>query len=560
MKISIISSINVAKLVDALKASPTRAANLKQKVYYFLSLITDTNETYRLNSGNHGYHNLCSTELKKIMGNRDFYIIREMLLNPIDPIIEIDNSWHNPSGNKRSGFCQGYRITSKYNNGEVAFKTLTGRFAKNVWKYQHKTSVDKKDTPNYQFLLNQFNYHNLKFDPRIYQFIFNTGIELKRNIKNNNPYQTNLVNNHIGRWLYYVNQFQIGTPWHTVSHKNHRLNSSLTSLPRQLRPFLLCNDEPMLCIDVSSSQPYILSSIMKSNFYYEHDIGYNLKTTYSELYEILVDNGNIDNSITYSSNTGIQYYTSYTGYTTNYYSNNTNNYSSFMWCSFFNAAEIDSLNRYIEAPFYLDFYTHLLDRYYTFTNTIKTAAKNDERDNLKNTMMFVLFDENQNHRNNNHQIQIFQTVYPGVERWINQIHRMIGKQRFSYLLQRAESYLLLNVICREFNEQTPTAPLFTIHDGIFTTSKYVQKLNGFVLRRLNELTGVLAGCKTKTSQIDPNPQMHDVEKEWDKIKPINTEKKYLKNINGVFTSNITRGSDFLENFGRHFLNGIDDQI
>ena len=137
---------------------------------------------------------------------------------------------------------------------------------------------------------------------------------------------------------------------------------------------------------------------------------------------------------------------------------------------------------------------------------------------------------------------------------------MIGKQRFSYLLQRAESYLLLNVICREFNEQTPTAPLFTIHDGIFTTSKYVQKLNGFVLRRLNELTGVLAGCKTKTSQIDPNPQISDVEKEWAKIKPINTEKKYLKNINGVFTSNITRGSNFLENFGRDFLNGIDDQI
>jgi hypothetical protein len=36
--------------------------------------------------------------------------------------------------------------------------------------------------------------------------------------------------------------------------------------------------------------------------------------------------------------------------------------------------------------------------------------------------------------------------------------------------------------------------------------------------------------------------------------------KYLKNINGVFTSNITRGSQFLENFGRDFLKGIDDQI
>jgi hypothetical protein len=137
---------------------------------------------------------------------------------------------------------------------------------------------------------------------------------------------------------------------------------------------------------------------------------------------------------------------------------------------------------------------------------------------------------------------------------------LIGKQKFSYLLQRAESYLLLNVICREFNEQNPTAPLLTIHDGVFTTSKYVQKLKGLILNRLNELTGVIAGCKVKCTQIDPNPQIQDIENVWAKIEPINTEEKYLKNINGVFSSNITRGSQFLKKFCRNFLKGIDDRL
>ena len=118
--------------------------------------------------------------------------------------------------------------------------------------------------------------------------------------------------------------------------------------------------------------------------------------------------------------------------------------------------------------------------------------------------------------------------------------------------------MLLNVICREFNEQHPTSPLITIHDGLFTTKDYVRNLNGFVLRRLREITGIIAGCKTKVSQIDPNPQIQDVENEWAKIEPINTEEKYLKNINGVFIKNINSGSDFLKNFGRNFLNGIDD--
>jgi hypothetical protein len=231
-----------------------------------------------------------------------------------------------------------------------------------------------------------------------------------------------------------------------------------------------------------------------------------------------------------------------------------------MWCNLFSTSELDSINRYTQSPFYLDFYTHVLDRYYTYTNTPLRAAKTDDREKLKNTMMYVLFEDKMNHRNNNEQIKIFQTVFPGVERWINQIHKMIGKQRFSYLLQRAESYLLLNVICREFNEQNQSAPLITIHDGVFTTSKYVHKLNGFVLRRLNELTGVIAGCKTKTSQIDSNPHLKDVEQQWSKVEPIKTEKKYLKKIKGVFTSNIKRGSKFLENFSGHFLNGIDDQI
>jgi hypothetical protein len=291
---------------------------------------------------------------------------------------------------------------------------------------------------------------------------------------------------------------------------------------------------------------------MQSRFYYDTSVGYNLITIFPELYKVLLGNGIIDTNISYSSTLDIKYYTNHTGFTNNTSSNNTNNSSSFMWCNFFTTTELDSINRYAQSPFYLDFYKNVLDRYYVYTNTPRSIQTND-RDKLKGTMMFVLFDDNQNHRNNNHHIQIFQTVYPGVDRWINQVHKLIGKQRFSYLLQRAESYLLLNVICREFNEQNPTAPLLTIHDGVFTTLNNVQKLKGLVLTRLNELTGVLPGCKVKSSQIDPKPQIQDVKNEWGKIEPINTEEKYLKNINGVFESNIARGSKFLKNFSAIFI-------
>ena len=557
MVIHLLSGLNVAGLVDSLKVSPTLAANLKHKIYYFLSLLTDTNDNYRLNSDNGGYHNLCSFELKKILGNKDFYIIREILLKQDDPIIEVDRSWHNPKGGS-SGYCQGYRITPKYNTGKVIYKTLPKKLEKMILKSRVAEDTNRA-TPNYRFLLNQFECNTLSFDPLLYEYMYHFGNQLMLRVRNENQYQLNLIRNLIGRWLYYIKQISEGKSWQKVSVKNQRLNSSVTNLPRLLRPFLLCNNEPIFCIDVSSSQPYILSSIMQNRFYYDSSEGYNLKTIYPELYKELVKNKNIDIKTTSYSSFDSLYYTSHTG-TTHSYSLTLNHSSSFMWCNFFTTSDIESINRYTQSPFNSDFYTYVLDRYYVYNNIPTRVVQKDEREKLKSTMMYVLFDDNPNHRYHNNQIQIFQKVYPGVERWINQIHKMIGKQRFSYLLQRVESYLLLAVICKEFNEQFPIAPLMTIHDGVFTTEEYIQKLNTLILRRLYEITGVSAGCKIKASQIDPKPQIQDVENEWGKIEPINTEEKYLKNINGVFTSNITRGSQFLENFGRNFLTGIDDDL
>lgn len=161
--------------------------------------------------------------------------------------------------------------------------------------------------------------------------------------------------------------------------------------------------------------------------------------------------------------------------------------------------------------------------------------------------MYVLFDDNSNHRNHNEYIKIFQTVFPGVDNWIKIIHNIIGKRKFSYLLQRTESYIILGVICREFNQLYPNAPLFTIHDGIFTTDKYSNHLNRFVLSRLQEITGVVSGCKTKKYETSSEPEEKDIESKWMKIKSINNKKKFDKKSRGVFISNVDRGYEFLNN-------------
>jgi hypothetical protein len=265
MVVQINSCINVADLVDTLNVSPTRAANLKHKIYYLLSLLTDTNDNYRLNSNNGGFHNMCSIDLKKVLGSRDFYTIRKLLLNPKDPIIELDKSWLNPNGTDCNGYCQGYKITPKYNNGVVIFKSIPIKLAKIFFK-QTKREESITSIPDYGCLLSQFECNTISFDPLVYDYIYSFGHSLLDRIHDNNPYQFKLVHNIIGRWLYYIEQISEGKAWRKVSEKNHRLNSSITNLPRLLRSFILLNGEQMSCVDISSSQPYILSSVIKRKF------------------------------------------------------------------------------------------------------------------------------------------------------------------------------------------------------------------------------------------------------------------------------------------------------
>ena len=159
--------------------------------------------------------------------------------------------------------------------------------------------------------------------------------------------------------------------------------------------------------------------------------------------------------------------------------------------------------------------------------------------------MYILFDNNYHHRNANNFIRAFKKVYPGVNKWLETIMASIGKKGFSYLLQRAESHLLLNIVSREFYTTKPNAPLFTLHDGLYTYEENIPYLDGLVRTRLNEITGVLAGTKVSNSEIIVTPNIKDIDEVWKKIEPITTDAKLNKKKGVVLKSNITRALDFL---------------
>ena len=168
MKIKVPAAVDVNGLVGDLKLSPTKSRNLAEKIYYFLSHLVSNNENYRLNEDNGGYRNICSVPIKKVLGNSDYSLILEILLRSENPIIESNNSWHNPAAADKDGFCKGYRLVGKYNSGEFVFKTLSDRLSNLVRRGTCDDSESTEINSEYQFLINKFDQHQLTIDAAAY--------------------------------------------------------------------------------------------------------------------------------------------------------------------------------------------------------------------------------------------------------------------------------------------------------------------------------------------------------------------------------------------------------
>ena len=538
MKVKVPSSVDVKQLVSEHFPTPTTQRNMKYRIYYFLSLVTNDNDNYVLTEDNDGYHRICSRLIYKILGARNCQAMIRFLLE--NEIIESNESYRNAE-NKEESECLGYRLNPKFNTGEFVYKTLPSKyFDDKIKKYDPNRQLKLDTNKKYQFLLDQFKDNHLQFHKDVFEFIYNLGNELLNKIEDENEYQRCAVLNLIGRWLEQVEKINSGDIWYNVSINNHRLNSTFSNLHRIFRPFLLCNGEPLFNVDISASQPYILSTILNDEFFSNKSAGYNLNTIYPSIIKSL--RNNIDN-------------TNNTGSTFNYYSNNTykrnkDDKSSYpyMWRSFFKTqSDITNIEYFKKSPFEKDFYTYAVISYKIYNGQDPTCSVK-ERNDFKKSMMYILFQQKKGHRYNDAEIGKFRYIFPAVNKWIEDTQSLIGSSKFSYLMQRTESYLVLDKVCREFNELYPSVPLFTIHDGVYTTKDYIVKLESYMRFKMEEITGVKCGLKREVPVIRKRPTQDEIEDHWEFIKDINSKKKYDAATHKIFSSNIKRAEKFMNNY------------
>ena len=170
-------------MVAGLNVSPTKAKGLEMRTNYFLSQVMTTNENWKLNKDNNFYRNICSKTMKLIIGD-DYYCILELLTGGNDPVVESDESYSNFSSFDQ--YCKGYRLTTKYNTGEYAYRELPSKFSSKVLKYLPEDAETVRMTERYSFLLDQYQNHRLELNPSIYEFISNFGRQLLERVDDDN--------------------------------------------------------------------------------------------------------------------------------------------------------------------------------------------------------------------------------------------------------------------------------------------------------------------------------------------------------------------------------------
>jgi len=84
--------------------------------------------------------------------------------------------------------------------------------------------------------------------------------------------------------------------------------------------------------------------------------------------------------------------------------------------------------------------------------------------------------------------KMFKQMFPEVYEVFKKI-KSKDKSLLPRLLQSIESYLMIDIIAGRISEEYPDVPIFTIHDSISTTEKYVDVVESIMKEELSKAIG-----------------------------------------------------------------------
>jgi len=206
--------------------------------------------------------------------------------------------------------------------------------------------------------------------------------------------------------------------FYSVDSTSGRFHSNITNMNKGLRPYLRINDEPLINLDIKNSQPY-LSTILLTN---PGKVSYLTK---NPAFALLL------NSLKVSLSQDVKKYV-----------------------LLVNSGQI----------------------YEYLKNEFSIEGLELTRDETKRQVLRILFARNRMPKDetNKKAREIFKSRFPKVYRIFSKIRgsekgdKFHNYKRFAILLQRIESFLMLDVILKRIYKELPGTIAITVHDSIMT--------------------------------------------------------------------------------------------
>lgn len=273
-----------------------------------------------------------------------------------------------------------------------------------------------------------------------------------------------------------------------VDPKAGRLHTNLTNLPGIYFDTLTVNKKPIVGYDIANSQPYFASCLLKLKL--TQDI---ISWKKGEKIPSFMLKSSIFNSYPLKSR---HLFPSIPSNLTNYHNEKSQGSSKHLISqlqqvipiSLFIMIQDSCVSRYN-----IDVYRFIKmceqgDLYNSIADSVKDLTGMDKQ-KIKQTFFQMFFSKS----GNNHGIaKEVKKLFPQTIDYIKQIKNedKNTKGYFAILLQRLESYFILEKVCKRMHREHPKAPIFTKHDSVYTIEEYRLEL----LRIMQEESLALFGC------------------------------------------------------------------
>ena len=243
----------------------------------------------------------------------------------------------------------------------------------------------------------------------------------------------------------------------SVDRTSGRFHSPLTRLKSELRKFVTYNDEKLISLDLKNSQPFLSLVFTDIGLFRKNNLQ-DIISIYNKKFVSKSDNlipspqlVRLEQAIIESSK----------------------------------HPDMTEYRKYVSEGTFYEHWAILSGRYgYTIPE-----LNIDPRGEAKENIFQILFSSNTS-IGGNEDIRLFSALFDS----IYDIFRLVKQGRgyhntLACTLQYIESQLIIHRVCKTVAENNPEIPLFTIHDSIATTEKYVDYVQQVMQNIIKEAIG-----------------------------------------------------------------------